>query len=102
MADDKIGRIQGDPRYRALARRRRRLSYMLTAAMLVIYYGFILTLAFWPEQLGQPIAEGSAISIGLPLGAAVIVAAVALTCIYVARANAAHDRHMREIVEAAE
>jgi uncharacterized membrane protein (DUF485 family) len=67
--------------------------------MLVIYYGFILVIAFAPKVLGTPLSAGSVITVGIPVGLGVIVSAFVLTGIYVARANSQFDRLTREIKE---
>ncbi len=50
--------------------------------MIVIYFGFILLIAFDPKFLGTPIGSG-VMTIGIPVGLFVIVAAFVLTGIYV-------------------
>jgi len=72
---------------------------MLAIVMLVIYYGFILIVAFNKEFLGQPLSPGSITTVGIPVGLGVIVSAFVLTGIYVFRANSEFDRLTREIKE---
>lgn len=78
-------RIAQDERYRSLVRRRGRLTVTLTLAMLFVYFGFVLLVAFAGEWLGQPIGAGVT-SIGILLGFGVILFAILLTGIYVRRA----------------
>jgi len=78
--------------------KRTRFAWMLSAAMLVIYFGFIFIIAFAPKSLGTPIGSGVT-TIGIPLGLFVIVSAFVLTGIYVHRANTEFDAITREIVE---
>lgn len=59
--------------------------------MMVIYFGFILLVAFDKPLLGTLVAPG--LSLGLVLGVLVIVAAWVLTWIYVRWANR-HDDAM--------
>ncbi len=70
---------------RAGAVARWRIGLGLTAAMTVIYVGFILLIAYDKELLATVIAPG--LSVGIVLGALVIVAAWALILIYVRWAN---------------
>lgn len=65
--------------------------------MLVIYFGFIAIVAFKPEWLG--IFISGAMTLGIPIGLAVIAAAFVLTGLYVYRANSEFDRLTREILE---
>jgi uncharacterized membrane protein (DUF485 family) len=57
--------------------------------MMVVYFGFILLVAFNKPLLGSRVAPG--LSLGMLLGALVIVVAWALTWIYIAWANAHYD-----------
>lgn len=61
------------------------LSFVLSGVMIVIYFGFILLVAFDKPLLGQLIVPG--LSVGIALGAVVIISAWALTYLYVASAN---------------
>lgn len=74
---------------RALARRRSRVSLWFTAAMVAIYFGFILLVAFDKPLLGRLIGPG--LSLGIVLGALVIVGAWLLTLGYVRWANRVYD-----------
>ncbi|UIF90565.1 DUF485 domain-containing protein [Cupriavidus sp. UYPR2.512] len=78
--------IQNHPDFIQLTNGRTRLGWSLTLVMLAIYFGFILLLAFSPATLGTPLGAG-VMTVGLPVGVAVIVSAVLLTGIYVYRAN---------------
>ena len=76
--------------FRHLVARRWRLSLVLTAALFVIYYGFILLVAINKPLLATRI--GTATTLGIPIGAAVIVLSWALTAAYVVWANVVYDR----------
>lgn len=77
--------IAQDSRYIALVHSRGRLTAWLTVAMLVVYFGFILLVAFDGPWLASPVA-GGVTSIGIVLGFGVILFAILLTGIYVRRA----------------
>ncbi|HSN96725.1 MAG TPA: DUF485 domain-containing protein [Candidatus Nanopelagicales bacterium] len=72
-----------------LAATRDRIALVLTAAMMIVYFGFILLVAFDKPLLGAVIAPG--LSVGIALGAGVILVAWILTGIYVAWANSRYD-----------
>lgn len=97
-----VQRVLEDPRFHELVARRNRFSWLLAGAMAVIYFGFILTIAFNPGALAIPLAAGSVTTVGFPLGVGVIVAAVLLTGIYVYRANREFDALNRQILEASQ
>ncbi len=92
-----IQAIEGDPKFHKLVAKRTRLAWTLTGAMLLIYFGFIAVIAFAPEWLG--IFISGAMTLGIPIGLAVIASAFVLTGFYVYRANSEFDRLTREILE---
>jgi uncharacterized membrane protein (DUF485 family) len=55
-------------------------------------------IAFNPQWLGTPIAEGSTITRGIPIGIGLIVISFILTGIYVFRANGEFDRLTAEVL----
>lgn len=75
---------------RQLAARRWRIAIALTAVMVAGYFGFILLIAFAKPTAGARFA-GDRLSVGIALGAAVIVLAPVLTGIYVRWANRRYD-----------
>ena len=94
-------KIQQNPKYLELAKRRGRLAWTLSAIVCAIFYGFILMIAFTPDILTTPIAAGSVIPLGLPLGVAVILVSCLTTGFYVYEANAVFDPMFEEIVKEA-
>lgn len=92
-------RIQKNPKFQELVRTRGRFAVQLSIVMLVIYYGFIAVIAFAPKALGVPVASGMVMTIGIPVGVLVIIAAFVLTAIYVRRANGEFDAKTRQIIE---
>ena len=83
-------RIVADPNYQLLKSRRTRLGWTLTWAMMVVYYGFILLVAFKKDVLAAPIGD-SVITWGIPIGFGVILFTIAITAYYVQRANSEFD-----------
>jgi uncharacterized membrane protein (DUF485 family) len=92
--------LASSPKYQQLVRERSRFAWTLTIAMLVIYFGYILLIAFDPEFLARPVAGGT-MTIGIPMGLGVIIVGIILTGIYVRRANRHFDQLTRELVEEA-
>lgn len=78
-----------------LARRRWRVAITLTIAMVVIYFGFIALIAFNKAVLARKVTEG--LSLGILLGALVIVASWLLTWAYVRWANTHYDAALAAI-----
>jgi uncharacterized membrane protein (DUF485 family) len=77
----------------ALASARWRVAIALTIAMMVVYFGFILLVAFNKPLLGLQIVDG--LSLGMLLGALVILSAWILMWIYVRWANTRYDAAIR-------
>lgn len=90
MKDDLVQRIASHPKYQELKRKRSSFGWWLTLSMMVVYYGFVLLVAFNKEFLSQRLGAG-VMTVGIPLGFAVIVFTVVITAIYVRRANTEFD-----------
>ncbi|KAA5596266.1 DUF485 domain-containing protein [Blastochloris sulfoviridis] len=95
-----VGRITSNPTFKELVSRRTRFAWTMTVLMLVIYFGFILLVAFGKGFLAMRIGVGVT-TIGIPIGISVIVLAFILTGIYVRRANSEFDALTRKIVQEA-
>lgn len=91
MKQELVDVIKNDPDYIRLVSERSRFAWILTIAMLVIYFGFVLVIAFDPKLLGTPLSAGSVTTVGIPVGIGVIISAFILTGIYVKRANTEFD-----------
>ena len=60
------------------------------ASMLIAYFGFILTLAFDKAIFAQKIGDG-VMTLGVPVGLGVILFTIAITAVYVKKANTEFD-----------
>jgi uncharacterized membrane protein (DUF485 family) len=90
--------LERDPRYRELVRRRGRFTTLLTIAMLIVYFGFILLIAFDKALLARPVGDGVT-SLGILVGLGVILFAILLTALYVHRANGEFDDRLRDLID---
>lgn len=97
MKEELVEQIKNDPNYKELVAKRSTFSIKLTVAMLVVYFVFILTIAFDPSLLGTPLSSDSVTTVGIPIGMAVIVFAFILTGIYTKRANGEFDELSNKI-----
>ena len=73
----------------ALAAAKARIVAILTAAIMVVYFGFILLVAYARDLLGRQLVSG--LSLGTLLGVLVIFSAWSLIAIYVMWANRHYD-----------
>lgn len=81
--------------FQRLVTRRWRVSLLLTAALFVIYYGYILLIATRKDWLAQRLGETTTLAI--PLGVAVIAGSWLLTAIYVIWANRSYDPDVQRL-----
>ena len=79
-----------------IAAERFKLALILSILMLIFYFGFILLVAFDKPLLGTILSPG--LSLGILLGALVIVSAWVLCLIYVQWANNHYDKVVAEAV----
>ena len=84
-----------DERLQALAAQRWRIALTLTISMIVLYFGFIALIAYDRPLLAKLVAPG--LTLGILLGALVIVVSWLLTYGYVRWANTHYDVALREL-----
>ncbi|MEW5917615.1 MAG: DUF485 domain-containing protein [Gemmatimonadota bacterium] len=78
-----------DQHFRSLTQRHGQFAAVLTALMIVLYFGFVLLIAYNKPLLGRLLRPG--LSLGILLGALVIVCSWLLTWVYVRWANTHYD-----------
>jgi uncharacterized membrane protein (DUF485 family) len=81
--------------FRHLVTRRWRVALLLTLALFVVYYGFILLVATERELLATRVGEVT--TLGIVLGVAVLVIAWVLTAAYVVWANRNYDPEVQRL-----
>ncbi|BCF93751.1 MULTISPECIES: DUF485 domain-containing protein [Paraburkholderia] len=89
-------KIKSSAAYRELVRKRSRLGWTLTALVLVVYYGYVLLIAFDKQFLAAKMGAG-VMTWGMPVGLFVIVFTVIVTGFYVRRANSTYDQLTEQI-----
>ncbi len=88
--------IMANPTFQKLTRSRATLGWTLSAIMWIIYFGFILLVAFDKGFLGT-VAFGQVTSMGIVIGLGVLISAFVLVAIYVVIANTRFDRLTRDL-----
>lgn len=96
MKAEIASQVRNNPAFVELVTKRNAFSWTLTIIMLVVYYGFILLVAFAKPLLGMDIGGG--ITLAFPIGLGVLVCAIVLTGLYVLRANGEYDELTRRII----
>ena len=87
MDKELVERIKNNPKYKELIAKRGSFAAKLAIFVLVVYYGFVLVIAFNKEFFATKLSEDGVMTIGWPIGAGIIVIAFITTLIYVVRAN---------------
>ncbi|MDY0320285.1 MAG: DUF485 domain-containing protein [Arcobacteraceae bacterium] len=90
MDSARVEKIKSMPEYKELVQKRTSFGWTLTIVMLVMYYAFILVIAFNKELLGASLS-GGVTTVGIPVGVFIIVISFVLTGIYTKRANGEFD-----------
>ena len=101
MSTDVYERIRRNPKFEDLVSRRGRLATTLSIIVLVVFYGFILVVAFKPALLATPLWQGAVTTVAIPVGVGIIVFFWLLTGYYIHRANREFDQTNAEIVKEA-
>jgi len=91
MDKELVKKIQNNAAYQKLIRTRRSFAWKMSIIMLVVYYAYILLIAFSPETLGAKINPEQMITWGIPVGLSIIIFAFIMTGIYVKKANSEFD-----------
>ncbi len=91
-------RMRANPKFQELVAKRGRFAWTLAFVVLTMFYGFVMTVAFSPASLGQPISEGSRLTLGVVLELFMFIFFWVLTAVYVRRANTEFDALTQEIV----
>lgn len=101
MAADIVDRIRANPKFQQLVSTRNSYSIIMTVLMMIVYFGYILLIAFNKQFLATKVSAGAVMSVGIPMGLGVLVFTIIITAIYVRRANTEFDALKDEIVKEA-
>lgn len=96
MDDTLIKRVERNPKYQRLVKIRTVYGWVLTALVLIVYYGYTLLIAFDKELLARRMGD-SVMTWGIPMGLFVIGFTIVITGIYVRRANNEFDELTEQI-----
>ena len=99
MDSDLTLRIANHPSYKELKAKRTSFGLRLTLAMMVVYYGFVLLVAFNKPLLATRLGDGVT-TYAMPIGFGVIIFTILITAIYVRRANREYDDLAEQISKA--
>ena len=86
MNEELVERIESNPKYQELVSKRNSFGIKLGVFVLVMFYAFILTIAFNKEVLATKTGDGLT-TVAFPIALAILVISFITTLIYVKRAN---------------
>ena len=94
-------KIRNNPKFAEMVGKRTRFAIILSLVVLVPYYSYMLLVSLQPQLFAAKISEGSVITIGWPIAAAIVVIGWLLTGVYVSHANGEFDRLNEEVLKEA-
>jgi uncharacterized membrane protein (DUF485 family) len=95
LHDKEVGMDERLQALEKLSADRWRIAVILSSLMLIVYFGFVLLIAFNKPLMGTLLTPG--LSLGILLGALVIILAWVLTLIYVRWANKVYDERIAKL-----
>lgn len=98
MNDQLVERIKANPSYQELVKKRTGFAVKLGIFILVMFYAYILTIAFNPALLGTKTGDG-VMTVAFPIAAAIIIISFITTLIYVKRANGEFEELIEKVRE---
>ena len=98
MEKDMVQKVKNNPKYQELVQTRSKFAWTLAIFVFIMYYGFVLLLAYKPAILGASLS-GGVTTVGIPVGLAIIIISFAVTGIYTKKANSDFDRLTQQIKE---
>ena len=96
MKEELVDRIENNPKYAELLAKKNSLGIKLGIFVLVMFYAFILTIAFNKEVLATTIGDGVT-TIAFPIALAILVISFLTTVVYVKKANGEFEDITNEI-----
>jgi uncharacterized membrane protein (DUF485 family) len=96
MNEELVEKIESNPKYKELVSKRNSLGIKLGIFVLVMFYAYILVIAFNKELLAVKIGDGVT-TIAFPIALAILVISFITTLIYVRRANGEFEDLTNEI-----
>jgi cation/acetate symporter len=95
-------RMRNNPKFQELVTTRGRFAWTLSIIVLTLFYGFVMTVAFNPTALGQPVSEGAMLTVGVAVELFLFVLFWLLSALYVRRANGEFDSLTEEVIRQAQ
>lgn len=98
MENEKNERIGKSLEYRAMVKWRNLASFSFLAVIIILYFGFILTIAIDKSVLYNQLS-GGVITIGIPLGVGIIISTVLLSIVFTLTIGKSMDAKKKQILK---
>lgn len=102
MSSQMYERMRVNPKFQELVATRGRFAWTLSFIVLILFYGFVMAVAYYPAELGKPVSEGSMLTVGVAAELFLFVFFWALAALYVRRANSEFDAMTQEVIRQAQ
>jgi uncharacterized membrane protein (DUF485 family) len=99
--EEAYNKIAVSAQFNELVRKRNRFAFTLSAIVLIVYYTFVLFAATSGAGFATPVAQGSAVVVGLLIGWGIQIFSFVMTGVYVNRANSQFDAMTKAAVREA-
>ncbi len=97
MNEELVDRIENNPKYKELVSKKNSFGIKLGIFVLVMFYTYIMVIAFNKEVLATKVAEGLYTTIAFPIALVILVVSFLTTVVYVKRANGEFEDLTNEI-----
>jgi uncharacterized membrane protein (DUF485 family) len=98
MSSEMYSKMRQNPKFQELVKTRGRYAALLSAIVLVAFFGYILMVAFSPRTLALRFSEGGTFTVGIVAELSMFIGFWILVALYVRRANGEFDALTAEIV----
>ena len=102
MSSEIYERMRVNPKFKQLVSTRGRFAWTLSFIVLILFYGFVMAVAYFPDVLGRPVSEGAMLTVGVAAELFLFVFFWGLAALYVRRANGQFDAMTQDVVKQAQ
>ena len=102
MSSEMYLKMRQNPKFQQLVKTRGRYAAVLSAIVLVAFFGYILTVAFSPATLALRFSEGGTFTVGIVAELSMFIGFWILVALFVRRANTEFDALTVDIIKDAQ
>lgn len=99
MERETAKKILEHPEFVKMAQKKSVLGWSFSAMVFVMYVAYIAVIGISPAHFAIPVSEGGVTTWGIYIGLFVILFSIAITGVYVRKANGEFERMTRRVVD---